>query len=163
LLWVTEPALSYAPATHREIGAAAVDRSDVDTILKTRYRVDGGATFFINGTTVQTWIANGAAREDFPGIRSLNHFHNPLKAWASAGGLLGQSSVYWQQNPDQGLGGTWSWPVARRRLFEFLTLPAPAAREQALAHAAQALGQVMHMVRTRRRRHTRDDPHLITV
>jgi hypothetical protein len=162
LLWVTEPALSYAPATHREIGAAAVDRSDVDTILKTRYRVDGGATFFINGETVQTWIANGAAREDFPGIRSLNHFHNPLKAWASAGGLLGQSSVYWQQSPDQGLGGTWSWPVARQRLFEFLTLPTPAAREQALADTAQALGQVMHVVQDAASpAHTRDDPHLI--
>ena len=85
LLWVTEPAQSYAPATHREIGAAAVDRSGSGHDSENRYRVDGGATFFINGETVQTWIANGAAREDFPGIRSLNHFHNPLKAWARCG------------------------------------------------------------------------------
>jgi hypothetical protein len=162
LLWMAEPALSYAPATHREIGAAAVDRSDLDTIMKTRYRVEQGVTFAVNGETLQTWIAIGAAREDFPEIRSLNHFHNPLKPWPSAGGLLGQSSIYWQQNPDQGFGGTWSWAVARQRLFEFLTLPAPAAREQALADTARALGHVMHMVQDAASpAHTREDPHLI--
>jgi hypothetical protein len=162
LLGVTEPALSYAPATHREIGTAAVDRSDLDAILRTRYRVDGGAAFFINGETVQTWIAIGAAREDVPGVRSVNHFHSPLKPWPNAGGLLGQSSIYWQQNPEQGIGGTWSWAVARQRFFDFLTLPAPAARAQALADTARALGQLMHMVQDAASpAHTREDPHLI--
>ena len=161
-LAATMPAQSYAPATHAEMGAIAVDRSNLDTILRNQYDIDRGITLAVNGQTVRAWIANGAAREDFPGIRALNHFHNPLKAWASAGGLLGQSSVYWQQSPDQGLGGTWSWPVARQRLFEFLTLPTPAAREQALADTAQALGQVMHVVQDAASpAHTRDDPHLI--
>src|SRR4029450_7679290 len=122
----------------------------------------GGATFIINGETIQTWIAIGAASEDLPESRSLNHFHNPLKPWSGAGGLLGQSSAYWQQNPDQGLGGTWSWPVARQRLLEFLTLPAPSAREQALADTARALGQVMHLVQDAASpAHTREDPHPI--
>lgn len=162
LLAVTEPALSYAPATHAEIGALAVDRSDVDSILRSRYRVDRGSAFTINGQTVRTWVAIGATREDVPGVRSLNHFHSPLKPWTSAGGLLGQSSIYWQQNGDQGVGGTWSWPVARQRLFDFLTLPAPAAREQALADTARALGQVMHLVQDAASpAHTREDPHPI--
>jgi hypothetical protein len=162
LFGTADVALSYAPATHTEIGRTAVVRSDLDAILKAQYRVDGGATFVVNGETVQTWIAIGATSEDFPATRSLNHFHSPLKPWASAGGLLGQSSVYWQQNPDQGLGGTWSWPVARQRLFEFLTLPTPAAREGALADTARALGQVMHMVQDAASpAHTREDPHLI--
>jgi hypothetical protein len=161
LFGMTEPALSYAPGTHTEIGGVAVDRSNVDSTLKTQYRVDLGAAFAINGRTIQAWIALGATREDFPGIRSLNHFHSPLKPWG-ASGLLGQSSVYWQQNPEQGLGGTWSWPVARQRLFEFLTLPTPPAREQALADTARALGQVMHMVQDAASpAHTREDPHLI--
>jgi hypothetical protein len=162
LFGMADVALSYAPATHGEIGRTAVVRSDLDAILKAQYRVDRGATFVVNGATVQTWIEIGATREDFPATRSLNHFHSPLKPWASAGGLLGQSSVYWQQNPDQGLGGTWSWPVARQRLFEFLTLPTPAARDGALADTARALGQVMHMVQDAASpAHTREDPHLL--
>ncbi len=162
LLGIIEPARSYAPGTHAEIGATAVDRSNLDAILKTQYGVDRGSTFAINGQTVQGWIAIGATREDFPEVRSLNHFHSPLKPWADAGGPLGQSSVYWQQNPNQGLGGTWSWPVARQRLFDFLTLPGPAAREQALADTARALGQVMHLVQDAASpAHTREDPHLI--
>jgi hypothetical protein len=162
LFGTVDVALSYAPATHTEIGRTAVVRSDLDAILKAQYRVDRGATFVVNGETVQTWIAIGATSEDFPATRSLNHFHSPLKPWASAGGLLGQSSVYWQQNPDQGLGGTWSGPVARQRLFEFLTLPTPAAREGALADTARALGQVMHMVQDAASpAHTREDPHLL--
>ncbi len=161
-LGITESAQPYAPATHAEIGAGAVDRSNLDTILRSQYGIDRGVTLTINGQSVRAWVALGATKEDFPEIRSLNHFHNPLKPWPSAGGLLGQSSVYWQQNPDQGFGGTWSWAVARQRLFEFLTLPAPAAREQALADTARALGHVMHMVQDAASpAHTREDPHLI--
>ena len=161
-LGITESAQPYAPATHAEMGAVAVDRSNLDAILQSQYGIDQGVALTISGQSVRAWVALGATKEDFPAIRSLNHFHNPLKPWPSAGGLLGQSSVYWQQNLDQGFGGTWSWAVARQRLFEFLTLPAPAAREQALADAARALGQVMHMVQDAASpAHTREDPHLI--
>ena len=162
LVGLVEPAFSYAPRTHAEIGAVAVDRSNLDSILKTQYRIELGAAAVFRGQSIQAWIATGATREDFPEIRSLNHFHNPLKLWDSAGGLFGQSSVYWQQNPDQGLGGTWSWPTARQRLFEFLTSPTPSARAQALADTARALGQAMHVVQDAASpAHTRDDPHLI--
>src|SRR5207245_9415998 len=162
LFGVIGPAEPYAPTTHAELGAVAVDRSNLDAILKNQYGVDGGASFAIDGQAIRTWIAIGATREDFPGIRSLNHFHSPLQAWADAGGPLGQSSVYWQQNPNQGLGGTWPWPVARQRLFGFLTLPMRAAREQALADTAPALGQVMHLIQDPASpAHTREDPHLI--
>jgi hypothetical protein len=162
LLALGGPAMSYAPGTHAEIGAFAVDRSSLDSVLKTQYRIDLGATTVVAGQSIRTWIATGATREDFPEIRSLNHFHSPLRPWASAGGLLGQSSIYWQQNPEQGFGGTWSWPIARQRLFEFLTLPTPAAREQALADTARALGHAMHVVQDAASpAHTREDPHLL--
>jgi len=128
LFGVIGPAEPYAPTTHAELGAVAVERSNLDAILKNQYGVDGGTSFAIDGQAIRTWIAIGATREDFPGIRSLNHFHSPLQAWADAGGPLGQSSVYWQQNPNQGLGGTWSWPMARQRFFDFLTLPMRASR-----------------------------------
>ena len=162
LVGLREPAWSYTPITHAEIGAIAVDRSRVDSVLKSEYRVGLGSAAVVAGQSIRDWIATGAAWEDVPATRSLNHFHSPLKPWAGAGGILGQSSIYWQQNPQQGLGGTWSWPVARQRLFEFLTLSAPAAREQALADTARALGQTMHMIQDAASpAHTREDPHLI--
>src|SRR5215831_1358831 len=162
LVGLVDPALAYAPRTHAEIGTIAVDRSDLDSILKSQYRIELGAAAVFGGQSIRAWIATGATREDFPEVRSLNHFHNPLKLWGSAGGLLGQSSVYWQQNPDQGLGGTWSWPTARQRLLTFLTSPTPSARAQALAETARALGQAMHVVQDAASpAHTRDDPHLI--
>src|SRR5262249_17507431 len=162
LLGMRDSASSYAPSTHQEIGRTAVDRSNLDAILKAQYGVDLGARLVVNGETIQTWVEIGATREDIPAIRSLNHFHSPLKPCAGAGGILGQSSIYWQQNAAQGLGGTWSWPIARQRLFEFLTLSAPVAREQALADTARALGQVMHMIQDAASpAHTREDPHLI--
>src|SRR5690242_5358699 len=113
VLALSGPALSYAPRTHGEIGASAVDRSSLDSVLKTQYGLDLGATSVVAGQSIRAWIATGATREDVPATRSLNHFHSPLRPWTSAGGLLGQSSIYWQQNPEQGLGGTWSWPIAR--------------------------------------------------
>jgi hypothetical protein len=43
LIGLVEPAFSYAPRTHAEIGAVAVDRSNLDSILKTQYRIEPGA------------------------------------------------------------------------------------------------------------------------
>ena len=43
LLGLREPAWSYAPITHTEIGAIAVDRSRVDSVLKRDYGVDLGS------------------------------------------------------------------------------------------------------------------------
>ena len=163
LVFVTSaPGHSYQPETHRALSTTAVDRSDLHLILRTQLGVDEGIRFAINGEIVRAWVGIGAHLEDVPPVRSLNHFHSPLKAWADAGGPLGQSSVYWQQNPNQGLVGTWSWPLARQRFFDFLTLPSPAARAQALADTARALGQVMHVVQDAASpAHTREDPHLV--
>jgi hypothetical protein len=162
LLLPPEPGGAYSPSTHREIGAVAVDRSSLDPILKTQYGLDLGAAFLIDGQTVQEWVARGALREDVPPFRALNHFHNPLKPWAQAGGVFGQSSIHWQQAEEQGLGGTWSWSVARRRFLDFLTRPSRSERDAALADTARALGQVMHMVQDAASpAHTRGDPHLI--
>src|SRR6266481_912753 len=163
LVFVTSaPGHSYQPETHRALSTTAVDRSDLHLILRTQLGVDEGIRFAINGEIVRAWVGIGAHLEDVPPVRSLNHFHSPLKAWADAGGPLGQSSVYWQQNPNQGLVGTWSWPLARQRFFDFLTLPSPAARAQALADTARALGQVMHVVQDAASpAHAREDPHLV--
>src|SRR5438105_15919935 len=120
---VVGPVESYAPTTHAEFGAIAVDRSNLDAILKSQYGVDRGASFAVDGQAIRTWIAIGATREDFPPVRSLNHFHSPLKPWHDAGGPLGQSSVYWQHTQSQGLRRSCAWPVARQRVVRFLVMP----------------------------------------
>ena len=88
LLGIAEPVGSYEPETHKEISATAINRSSLDDVLKTQYGVDEGILFAINGENVRTWVEIGAVREDVPPFRSLNHFHNPLKPWAQAGGLI---------------------------------------------------------------------------
>jgi len=161
-LGVAQPVRSYERGTHEEISDTAVARSKLDAILKTQYGVQAGIEERIAGQAIRRWIRNGASLEDVPSFRARNHFHNPLQPWPQAGGLFGQSSIYWQQNPSQGLGGTWSWPLARRRFFESLTLPSKGDRGTALADTAQALGQVMHLIQDATSPpHTRDDPHLI--
>ena len=66
LFGVIGPAEPYAPTTHAELGAVAVERSNLDAILKNQYGVDGGTSFAIDGQAIRTWIAIGATREDFP-------------------------------------------------------------------------------------------------
>jgi hypothetical protein len=156
------PLHSFEPETHREISTTAVDRSTIDLVLKTQYGIEEGTRFAVSGEDLRTWVGIGGNREDVPPFRSLNHFHNPLKPWTQAGGVLGRSSIHWQQADDQGAGGTWSWSVARRRFFDFLTRPSRSERGAALADTARALGQVMHMVQDAASpAHTRGDPHLI--
>ena len=135
-------ARAYERETHRVIGDTAVVRSNLDQILKNRYGLTQGIESPANGLSVRSWIGIGANLEDVPSFRALNHFHNPLQPWSQAGGIGGQSSIYWQQNSNQGSGGTWSWPIARQRFFESLTLPSKNDRETALADTARALGQI---------------------
>jgi hypothetical protein len=163
---------AYEPETHEEISLKAVDRSRVNAILKSQYAVGGGVSQLAAGKAIQRWIQDGANQEDVPFTRALNHFHNPLLPWDQAGltiGLqVGQSSVLWQQNPDQRdvLGlffeDTWSWPIARTRFLDFLTQPNPADRERALADTARALGQMMHLIQDATvPAHVRNDPHVV--
>jgi hypothetical protein len=84
------------------------------------------------------WLGYGGEQEDRPGewydylpfigkpTRSVNHFHNPLKAWSEAGlndkilGIIsytGQSQVLWAQNSTQDVGGNWAWQDARRYFY----------------------------------------------
>jgi len=87
---------------------------------------------------VWEWLGEGGILEDRPGewydylpfigkpTRSVNHFHNPLKAWSEAGlndkilGIIsytGQSQVLWAQNSTQDVGGNWAWQDARRYFY----------------------------------------------
>jgi hypothetical protein len=112
---------------------------------------------------VDKWLGEGGVQEDRPGsdmdyvlnnpTRSANHFHNTLLPWAEAGlndtfilHKTGQSSVLWAQNPNQSLGGNWSWLDARKYFYEALTATTDYNRQLYYANTFRALGQLMHLV-----------------
>ncbi|MFZ5907353.1 MAG: hypothetical protein ACOYVJ_08095 [Nitrospirota bacterium] len=142
---------------------------------------------FIEEQPVFWWLGYGGEQEDRPGsitdyifnreTRSLNHFHNPLLSWSLAGlndnflgQRTGQSSVLWAQNPEQHVGGRWSWPDARRYFYIALTgnntdgtlvAPSKAERDQYFAYTFRAVGQIMHLVQDASvPEHVRNDIHI---
>ena len=122
----------------------------------------------------------------FNPIRSFNHFHNPLKMWSEAGlndymllpivapyppfpivgytekWYSGQSSLLWSQNSTQSVGGQWSWPSARKYLFNALTLTAKNQRDRNFTDTFRAVGQLMHLVHDSSvPEHVKNDIHVL--
>ncbi len=109
----------------------------------------------------------GAKNEDKPGLRSRFHFHDPLQLWNNAGlrwplvGQVGQSSVLWSQNTDQGTGGKHSWQDARNSYFNGLTATNEADRKKYFAETFASLGHLIHLVQDAATpSHTRNDTHI---
>ncbi len=188
---------AYDPVTHQTIGerAAAPAISQLDTVLKTDLSIPAGVDQRFFGPSLRQLrsiaelIGDGSLSEDVPSIRGLNHFHNPLiHPWDGAGlrafslfgiaTVRGQSSVLWQQNPDQDTtvvftplpfqsgGGTWTWATARSRYLEALTNPAKDdqgnqhGRDTAFAELFENLGHLTHVVQDATvPAHTRNDAH----
>ncbi|MBI4685950.1 MAG: hypothetical protein HY755_12260 [Nitrospirae bacterium] len=141
--------------------------SILNSYLKDNLGFSKGIDEIALGKTVEEWLGIGGKTEDEPiYTRSLNHFHDPLKPWSSAGfkGTF-KSSVIWAQ--DQGwissqFGGDWSWKKARESFYKGLTSAAKFDREINLAFTFQALGQIMHLVEDASvPAHVRNDAHII--
>jgi len=149
--------------------------------------------------TVFEWLGYGGIQEDRPGsttdylmgrpTRSVNHFHNPLKAWDGAGlddyitipslsppyfinlPYTGQSSILWAQNPNQSPGGIRSWKDARRYFYSALTgmdidgrvvAPKKQDRDRYFANTFRTVGQLMHLVEDASvPEHVRNDVHVL--
>lgn len=167
-LGVMTQARAYDIDTHRDLGTLGLAASKVDTVLKRQLGVAEGVQATFGSQSAAMLLSDGAGREDIPVIRVLNHFHDPLRPWDSAGlrlGLLeGNSSVVWGQRPDQDparlRGGTWSWPLARQRFLGALTARTPDERERRYAETFRSLGQLMHLVQDSAvPAHVRNDPH----
>lgn len=172
-------ACAYEPETHRDIATQAIDSnvSSAHRVLREELSVGRGVEEVLVGSrlNVRQLVGEGAFSEDFPQLRVLNHFHNPLLPWGQAGlrvgGQLGQASPIWQQNPAQGSsvggGGNWSWQDARRRYLSALTGIGLAEntreqRDRALADTFLTLGHLTHLVQDASvPAHTRNDPHLV--
>jgi hypothetical protein len=141
---------------------------------------------------IMDWLGYGGIQEDRPGewydyilgkpTRSINHFHNPLKSseeWDEAGlddkvlgiSYTGQSQILWAQNPNQDVGGKWSWQDARENFYIALTgkdfngktvAILQKDREQYLAYTLRSIGQLMHLVQDASvPEHVRNDIHLL--
>jgi hypothetical protein len=160
-------AFAFSPQTHTEISVRAARSSTLDSVLKGRFGEVFGIATPLGPHDVQGWVGYGGEAEDEPSTRCFHHFHDPLKAWGIDAGILDYtSSVIWQQDPlpPAGIvgGGHWSWPVARQKLFDYLTRPTDAERGPALADLSRALGQMMHLLQDAHSpAHTRHDLHNI--
>lgn len=175
-IW-TFDASAFSIDTHRLLNRRVADISAVDRYLREDLGISGGLTENFNGKRARQWIEEGGAAEDQAfgleplgaAFRSINHFHNPLQAWDSAGlagrcfGLIpvsGKASVRWAQDPAQGLIGQAAWADARQHFRDALTLPSKAERDAAWAQTFQILGQQMHLIADLAApAHTRNDPH----
>ncbi|MFQ5992329.1 MAG: hypothetical protein ACE5NA_07805 [Nitrospiraceae bacterium] len=177
---------AYELGTHREIAGRAGQSSvsSVDQFLKGELGLPDGIRETFPGRirpvlrSVTDLIGDGAESEDLPALRVLNHFHNPLRPWDQAGlrvgGVqLGQSSVLWQQNPEQNTstvlipfpvqvgGENASWQDARERYRLALISATRDERAAAFGEMFETLGHLTHLVQDASvPGHVRNDPHL---
>ncbi len=128
---------------------------------------------------IRKWLAEGAHLEDettsllpaYGVMRSVNHFHNPLKPWLEAGlddwflGLhyTGQSSLMWAQdktNQENHVGGDWSWKTIRDKYYWALTDTTEAQRQMNFAQTFRGLGHQIHLIEDAAQPdHVRNDAH----
>jgi hypothetical protein len=143
--------------------AGITGHTDFDSYLRHSLGLAAGrlTSLRTHGTelTVEGWLGEGGIRED-DWLRSLHHFHDPLRPSDGAGFRLGplqfQSSLKWMHDPAQG----WGWPVARRLYYAALIETDPLKREALWADLFRALGQIMHLVVDASvPEHTRNDMH----
>src|SRR3982074_2554578 len=123
----------YEVETHDAITRNARARSTLDEVLRVRLGFESGLGTAIRGQVLTAWLGQGGRRED-DFLRFLNHFHNPLPEWSTAGllGSVGQSSVRWGQNTS--VSG-WSWQDVRNAYLAALTRATRSDREASLAKA----------------------------
>ncbi len=133
------------------IAKNTINGFSLDNYLVNQLEIKGGSGEEINGYKIFKWISLGGKAEDEPYYtRSLNHFHDPLKPWSSAGfkGTF-KSAILWAQ--DQGafgslFGGNYSWKAVREYYYLGLTSSSKTDRDKNLADTFQGVGQLMHLV-----------------
>jgi len=104
---------------------------------------------------VKEWLRQGGTDEDgtlpsvlldWPQMRYLRHFHDPLKAWDSAGAEIWpyqfSSTLVWAQSQSSILSGDYSWSAAREHYYQAL-IP---QYESEFALTFLTLGHLMHLV-----------------
>ena len=157
---------------HKALSERATTGSTLDNFLKTTlgFELPGGILQSVEGKRVTVHIQDGALLEDSLVLwRVRHHFHNPRLSWDQAGLrppgaplAIGQSSVVWSQNTNQGLedGGKRSWHQARDAYFTALTSTSQLERKKWYATTFRLLGHAIHHVQDAAvPSHTRNDSH----
>jgi len=159
LMVATPPSYCWYDETHTEINMRAAslqvgDSFSLDEFLRTRLGLKEGLQRILKGREIIRILGDGGPSEDIV-PRWINHFHDPLQPWNTAGLWLpgSSSSAIWAQlarGAQNGLPtpltGAYSWHDARTYYREALTEATASSREEALSKTFRALGQVMHLV-----------------
>ncbi len=167
ILSISSTVYGLSTETHYYLNEIAVNNTNLNIYLKDNLGLSGGIGETVNNKRIITWIKDGGIYEDIPPwtiipyLRSVNHFHNPLKAWNEAGLndiFTGTSSVIWAQDQSSAgllLGGDWSWKKAREYFYIALTgkdfsgnlvAADKTQRDAYFAKTFRACGQIMHLV-----------------
>jgi len=163
--------------THEEINRDAILFKygiDLDNYLKNTLNIKEGIDTIYFDRYVYDWIALGGKDEDDDPTyrRSLNHFHDPIRSWDTAGlkdshiGLIffqkSESSILWGQESSQDLiTGNYSWRNAREYYYNALIADSEDKRNSNLADTFYAVGHVMHLVEDSSvPAHVRNDIHM---
>lgn len=195
IFFVYQHALSWDDnVTHKDLSRYATESSVLST-NKGNYLnnigIAKGLDEFLQWDTdrkeVKEWIAEGAKLEDSGNYweaivndaRYNNHFHDPLKAWSSAGltdlvPFSTESAIIWAQDGNYQSSfpeGDWSWKKVREYYYIALTgrnhsgTEVALAKEDRDAYFAQTfrgLGHQMHLIEDiAQPDHVRNDSHIV--
>ena len=195
IFFVYQHALSWDDnVTHKDLSRYATESSVLSTnkgnYLNNIGIAKGLDEFLQWGTDrkeVKEWIAEGAKLEDSGNYweaivndaRYNNHFHDPLKAWSSAGltdlvPFSTESAIIWAQDGNYQSSfpeGDWSWKKVREYYYIALTgrnlsgTEVALAKEDRDAYFAQTfrgLGHQMHLIEDiAQPDHVRNDSHIV--
>jgi hypothetical protein len=162
---------TFDDEAHEALSQRATSISSLDRFLKSvlRFEFSNGMSQPLDGPkSVTRVIQDGALLEDsLASLRVRHHFHNPKVSWDQSGlwlpgqgSPLGESSVVWSQNANQGDGGKASWHQAREAYFMALTETSPFVRKVRWAETFRLLGHAIHHVQDAAApSHTRNDSH----
>lgn len=156
----------YRASAHRAINGTAVNQKilSVSGPLKEYFAVQLGyssATSKVNGKYINKWFEDAGAQEDEPGLRTPNHFLDPISNEAIVGSY--DPTAVWAQKEvgQQSPGDPYSWQDGREYFYTALISDIGATREENLTKSFRALGQVMHLVADMSvPEHTRDNSHI---
>jgi hypothetical protein len=127
---------------HPAINENAAFQSSIDAVLNTQLGFpEGIETQLYDGVRqikVWEWLRQGGTDED-DDPRYIEHFHDPLQSWISAGLFhTNSSSVVWAQNPAQ----QFSWQAARSAYYSAIST----GSETNFAQTFLILGHLMHLI-----------------
>ena len=150
ILFSALPCNALREETHKAINKYIADKNStlsgfsLHQYLQKQLGMQKGSEEFVNNKMIFEWIGDGGESED-AGIRSLNHFLNPINNQ----GLLGNySALQWATLlvGTQPLSPISSWNDVRSYYLKALTSTDKATREDYFARTFQGVGQVMHLV-----------------